>query len=114
MTEYQREKRRNLRKETNLEGNYWKHASYGIYGKPEKTTVVNLSTGGCCIRVSDGHDLHRNDSITLIFKLDNPEQTKIQKEAVVCRIDGNDVSCKFSFEHDKDIWFYVYDHIVPK
>lgn len=114
MTEYKKEQRRNLRKEANLEGSYWKHASYGIFGKPEKATVVDLSTGGCRIRVSDGHDLNRNDSITLIFRLDNHDKTKIQKEAVVCRVEGNYIGCKFSFEHDKEIWFYVYDHIIPK
>jgi hypothetical protein len=108
MSEYLKEKRRYLRGETNFEGYYWKHSSQGAFGKVEKATVIDLSTGGCRLSVSNNHDRHYDDSITLTFKLNNVEHTKIQKEAVVCRIDGNNIGCRFLSEYDKDIWFYFH------
>lgn len=114
MAEYHKENRRHFRKETQLESSYWKHASYGVFGKLEKATVVDISTGGCRIHVSDDHELQQNDFITLIFRLDNKERTKLQKEAIICRVDGNYIGCKFSSEYDKDIWFYVSGDTLPK
>jgi hypothetical protein len=100
MSEYHKERRKLLRRKTNLESYYWKRTSYTVFDKIEKAIVVDLSTDGCCIHVSDGHDLRRNDTITLVFKLDNPDRTEIQKEAVVRWVIGNFIGCKFSYKHD--------------
>ncbi|MGD0276355.1 MAG: PilZ domain-containing protein [Syntrophales bacterium] len=114
MSKFLKDNRRLFRREINLECSYWKHTSSGFFDKIEKATVVNLSTGGCRIHVSDDHNLHRKDSITLVFKLDNPDRTEIQQETVVRWVIGNFIGCKFSFEHDSDIWFYVHKDIPPK
>jgi hypothetical protein len=108
MSDYRKEKRKLLRKKINLGGYYWKHLSHGVLEKMEKVIVIDLSNGGCRICASDDHDLHVNDSITLTFRFDNAERTKIQKEAVVYRVNGNYIGCRFSFEYDKDIWSYLH------
>jgi len=114
MDEYQKERRKLLRREINLEGHYWKHSSHDVLGKIERAVVINLSAGGCRLSVSGDHDLHLNDSIALAFRLDNAERTKIQKEAVVSSVDGRDISCKFSSEFNKDIWLYIQGDKQPK
>jgi hypothetical protein len=114
MSEYREDRRIFFRMEENLEAYYWKHFSYGVFGKIEKATVVDLSIDGCRINVSDDHDLHCNDLITMIFRLDNPDRTKIQKEAMVRRIEGNSIGCIYSIEHDLDILFYLNEHVLPK
>jgi c-di-GMP-binding flagellar brake protein YcgR len=99
MSAYRKERRKLLRRKTYLESHYWKHSSYTVFDKIEKAIVVDLSTGGCRIHVSDGHNLHRNDTITLVFKLDDPDRTEIQQEAVIRWVLGNFAGCKFSYKH---------------
>lgn len=107
MSKFRKENRRFFRMKMNLEGHYWKHSSFSVFDKIEKATVVDLSIDGCRIHVSDDHSLHRNDLITLVFRLDNPDRTEIEKEAKVHWIIGKIIGCKFSIEHDQDILFYV-------
>ena len=114
MREYRKEKRRFFRKKINLVGYYWKHSSYGVFDKIKKVTIVDLSIDGCRLHVSNNHNLHRKDPITLVFILDNPDHTEIQKEARVHWVIGNIIGCKFSIEHDQDILFYVNENIVSK
>jgi hypothetical protein len=97
----------------NLPVYYWKHLSSGVFGKIEIATVLDLSIDGCRIHVCNDHDLYCDDSITLIFRLDNSDRTEIQKEAVVRWVEGNFIGCKYSIEHDLDILFYVNEHTLP-
>ena len=108
MSEYQKERRRYLRMKTNLEGSYWRQSFHGASGKEEKALVMDLSTGGCRLSVSDDHNLQINDVIKLSFNLDDTKGTKIEKEAVVCRVDGHYIGLRFLAEYDKNIWFYVH------
>jgi c-di-GMP-binding flagellar brake protein YcgR len=111
MSEYGKEKRKLLRRKLNLDGYYFTHSVHDPLGKIERAVVKDLSAGGCRLSLADNHGLHLNDSITLSFRLDDAERTKIQKEAVVIRVDGNFVSCKFESEFNKDIWLYIHGEI---
>jgi len=98
--------RKAYRKETSLEAFYSK---WNFPGDFEKATIVDLTLGGCRLRASKEHTLNQGDWITLVFRLDNPERTEIRKDAVICRVNGNDIGCSFAVRtvYDPDLGFYL-------
>lgn len=69
------ERRRELRKTTDLIGVYWHTSDKQQTGA---MTVENLSLGGCGIRILTPHELKRGDELRLEFKLDNAAETFIR------------------------------------
>jgi hypothetical protein len=107
------EHRTDFRKKTSLSGIYWKKTSPDVF---QNGTVSDLTLNGCCLLAPDRHALHLGEHIQLVFRLDDPKRTKIEREAVVRRIKENTVGCQFigTPAFDPELGFYVQDFRVPK
>lgn len=107
------EYRKAFRKKTSLPTIYWKIVSQDVF---QNGTIFDLTLDGCCLLVSDKHTLHQGDHIKLLFKLDNSKHTKIERKAVICRINENYMGCQFVGKavFDPELGFYVQDFKVPK
>jgi len=95
--------RRDYRKRTNLSGSY-------ATTKREIMTVKNLSMGGSGFEAKLDHGLIHADSIMVEFRLDNNQRSLIKKNATICGIKGNYISCKFfnpPGSLDPDLGFYL-------
>jgi hypothetical protein len=105
--EVQIECRKSFRKKAVLEGFYARLVPPGGF---EKTTVTDISMGGCRFLTCNGHHLKKGDLIKLVFNLDNANRTKITKEATICSFDKWSLGCKFLATGsglDSDIAFYI-------
>jgi hypothetical protein len=91
-----KELRRTPRIATSIEAYYWKRGLLDIFGKVQKGTVHNLSLRGCCLLTQKNHMIDLYSKIHLVFKLDNNHRTKIEREAVVCRVTENQTGCRFT------------------
>jgi hypothetical protein len=111
--EFQIETRNEFRKQTSLEVFYWKLDSPDIR---QKAAIVDLSLNGFCLRISGEHTLQSNDLIRVNFKLDNERRTKIDREASVCWIAGNNIGCQFTATppFDPNVGFYVLEFTRTK
>ena len=60
-------------------------------------------------------DVH--GKIHLAFRLDNELHTKIEREAVVCRVTENQIGCKFApnvHGHEPEFVSYINERAAPK
>jgi hypothetical protein len=109
---FQVETRKKFRKQVALNGFYVKQDSAG---DKEEMTITNLSLLGCRLLVSNKHTLHLDDSIKVIFSLDNAKHTVIKRNAIVRWIMGNIIGCRFTtVAYDPELGFYAEDFRVPK
>ena len=109
------ELRKTPRIATSIEAYYWKRGSLNIFGKVQKGTVLNLSLGGCCLLVPEDHMINLHCKIHLSFLLDDKQHTKIEKEAVVCRVTENQIGCKFTSDvhgNEPDFVSYINKRIA--
>jgi hemerythrin len=97
-----RELRKTPRVTTSIEAYYWKRGSLDIFGKVQKGTILNLSLGGCCLLAPPNHMMNLHCKIHVAFLLDDRRGTKIEKEAVVCRVTENQIGCKFTSDARRD------------
>ena len=70
----------------------------------------NISRSGIGFVVPTGHELNIGDKVEVMFTLDDEDQSRIERSAVVRRIaEGNYLGCEFTdFGHvDKDTGFYL-------
>jgi hypothetical protein len=105
--EIQLEFRKYYRKETALEGIYYRSAHSGDWGK---MVVKNLSMGGCGFETINTCTLVQGEEIKLEFVLDRGRDITIRKKAVVTEMEGRYVGCKFSQPPgfvDPDLGFYL-------
>jgi len=105
--EVQLEFRKAYRKETSLDGLYFRTSHPGDWGK---MLVRDLSFGGCRFETLKAHLLDRGEEIKLEFVLDDARRSTIRKKAVVFDIDGRTVGCKFSDPPggiDSELGFYL-------
>jgi predicted RNA-binding Zn-ribbon protein involved in translation (DUF1610 family) len=105
--EIQIDLRKAFRKKTFFDGFYSKLVPPGGF---EKTTIIDLSLGGCGFLASSKHPLNPDDRIKVMFNLDNAQRTKIEKEAVVRVVKGRQIGCEFAHTasgYDPDIGFYL-------
>jgi hypothetical protein len=105
--EVQLEFRKSFRKETFLDGLYYRASHPGDWGK---MTIRDLSLGGCRFETSKAHLLDLGEEIKLEFVLDDPRRSNIRKKAVVSAIEGRLVGCKFSDPPgsiDSELGFYM-------
>ncbi|MDP2735583.1 MAG: PilZ domain-containing protein [bacterium] len=102
-----------FRKKTSLSCVYWKKDSFDA---PKHGTISDLTLDGCLLLVSDEHDLLQDEPIQVLFQLDNPERSRIKREAVIRRINKNYIGCQFVNKPALDavLGFYVQDFKVPK
>jgi hypothetical protein len=107
------ESRTAFRKKTSLRGVFWKTASPDVI---QSAAISDLTLDGCLLLASDKHALHQGDYIKLTFRLDDAKRTRIEREAVVRRIDKHYIGCQFVGKpaYDPDLGFYVQDFKVPK
>ena len=65
-------------------------------GGLDKMEVKNISRNGLGFVVPTGHDLKEGDNIEVMFKLDDYEETRIERNAVVRRLaEDNYIGCQF-------------------
>lgn len=71
--------------------------------------VKNLSKKGIGFTTFSKHKLLQGDEIQVVFTLDNQNQSKIEKHAVVRNTDGDNVGCEFTGKdpQDTDLGFYL-------
>jgi hypothetical protein len=107
------EYRKAFRKKTSLPTIYWKIDPPDVF---HNGTISDLTLEGCNLFVSDKHTLQQGNHIKLLFKLDNSNRTKIEKEAIIRRINENYMGCQFvgKAAFDPELGFYVQDFKVPK
>jgi hemerythrin len=102
---------------TSIEAYYWKQGSSDIFGKVKKGTVPNLSLGGCCLVVPKDHVINLHCKIHLSFLLDDKQHSKIEREAVVCRITDNHIGCRFTTNvhvYEPEFVYYMDERRVLK
>jgi hemerythrin len=112
-----KELRRTPRIATSIEAYYWKQGSVDIFGKVQKGTVHNLSLRGCCLLVPEKHMINLNCKIHLAFLLDDKQHTKIEREAVVCRITDNHIGCRFTtnvYGYEPEFVYYMDERMTLK
>jgi hypothetical protein len=106
----QLEFRKFFRKDTELEGLYYRTILEGHWGK---MIVRNLSLTGCGFEMFRKEPLAVGEKIKLEFTLDNPRRSLIRKNAVVSEIGGNHVGCRFVDSPgsiDTELGFYLRKH----
>ena len=99
--------RKSFRKETSLDGLYFRTDQPGDWGK---MIVKDLSLGGCRFETVKTHLLDRGEVIKIEFVLDDARRSTIRKKAVVFDIEGRSVGCKFSDPPgyiDSELGFYL-------
>ncbi len=105
------EKRRQFRREVAFPGTYTRIVN-GRSMDSGSMVVKDVSRTGLKIRVPDAHRLNSGDTLEVVFRLDDPKRSQIQKEVVVRKIEGVDLGVQFlSLEtgnpSDKAIGFYL-------
>ena len=105
------EKRRQFRREVAFPGTYTRLVNGRVMGSGTMV-VKDVSRTGLKIRVPDAHRLNSGDTLEVIFHLDDPKKSQIQKEVVIRKIEGVDLGVQFlSLEtgnpSDKAIGFYL-------
>ena len=102
----QLEFRRHFRKDTDLEGMY-DLASPAVGGG--KVKVINLSLVGACFEVRGIHDLQIGQHGSLVFTLDNKQETVLFKKVVIKTVNANRIGCEFVRDraYEKELGFYL-------
>ena len=99
--------RKAYRKETSLDGLYFRTNESGEWGK---MIVKDLSLGGCRFETVKTHLLEKGEVIRIEFVLDDARGATIKKNAVVFDVEGRSVGCKFSQPPghiDSELGFYL-------
>ena len=99
--------RKFFRKETALEGLYFRTTPEGHWGK---MIVKNLSMMGCRFEMIRKEPLAGGEEIKIQFTLDNPRSSIITKKAVISEVEGRSVGCKFCEPTgyiDSELGFYL-------
>ena len=107
VSEIKIEFRKFFRKDTELEGLYYRTILEGHWGK---MIVRNLSLTGCGFEMFRKEPLAVGEKIKLEFTLNNPRRSLIRKNAVVSEIGGNHVGCRFVDSPgsiDTELGFYL-------
>ncbi len=105
------EKRRQFRREVAFPGTYTRIVN-GRSMDSGSMVVKDVSRTGLKIRVPDAHRLNAGDTLEVVFHLDDPKKSQIQKQVVIRKIEGVDLGVQFlSIEagnpSDKAIGFYL-------
>lgn len=105
------ERRKQFRKAVSLPGTYTRIYNQRRAGKGTMV-VKDVSRNGLSIRVSDMTHMKNGDILEVVFKLDDPKQSTIQKEVVIRKIFGYDLGTEFlsidpGNASDKAIGFYL-------
>lgn len=105
------ERRKQFRKAVSLPGTYTRIYNERRAGKGTMV-VKDVSRNGLSIRVSDMTHMKNGDILEVVFKLDDPKQSTIQKEVVIRKIFGYDLGTEFisidpGNASDKAIGFYL-------
>ena len=106
-SEVELEFRKFFRKDTELEGLYFRTTPEGHWGK---MIVRNLSMVGCRFEMIRKDPLAVGEEINVQFTLDNPRSSIIRKKAVISEVEGRSVGCRF-YELpgyiDSELGFYL-------
>jgi hypothetical protein len=105
--EVQLEFRKFYRKETRLDGLYFRSSHPDDWGK---MVVRNLSVEGCGFETMKKNNLVAGEEIKVEFTLDDHRNSMIRQKAVVLVSEGNFVGCRFSRPPnlvDPDLAFYL-------
>jgi PilZ domain len=99
--------RRHYRKPTELTGTYTVIVPVNNGGGTMQ--VNNISRSGIDFTISGLHNIQLDQKIVVTFKLDNKNQTEINKEVIVRRIRENRIGCEFvdQTQIGKDLGFYL-------
>ena len=84
--------RKNVRKKTNLSGEFINHSQNNIRGD---IVVRDLSMSGLRFVSMDIDKFMNGDEMTVLFKLDIADRATIKKEVIVRNIHENAVGCEF-------------------
>ena len=99
--------RKFFRKDTELEGIYYRTTPEGHWGK---MIVRNLSVLGCRFEMIRKDPLAAGEEIKMQFTLDNPRKSIIKKKAIISEVVGSSVGCRFSEPPgyiDSELGFYL-------
>ncbi len=102
----QLEFRRHFRKDTDLEGTYeLKPPAVG----GGKIRIKNLSLDGACFEVRGIHDLKIGQQGSLVFALDNRQETVLFKTVIIRTVMENRIGCEFVQDRafEKELGFYL-------
>ncbi len=105
------ERRRQFRREVAFPGTYARIVN-GRAMDSGSMVVKDVSRTGLKIRVPSARHLNSGDTLKVVFRLDDPKKSQIQKQVVIRKIEGVDLGVQFiSIEagnpSDKAIGFYL-------
>ncbi len=105
------ERRRQFRREVAFPGTYTRIVR-GRSMDSGTMVVKDVSRTGLKIRVPDAQHLNRGDTLEVVFHLDDPKKSQIQKEVVIRKIEGVDLGVQFLTREvgnpsDKALGFYL-------
>ena len=105
------ERRRQFRREVAFPGTYARIVN-GRAMDSGSMVVKDVSRTGLKIRVPSARHLNSGDTLEVVFRLDDPKKSQIQKQVVIRKIEGVDLGVQFiSIEagnpSDKAIGFYL-------
>ncbi len=102
----QLEFRRYIRKDTDLDGIY---GSVGPSVTGGKVKVINLSLVGACFEVRGNHDLMIGQQGSLVFTLNNKQETVLFKKVIIRTVKANRIGCEFVRDRafEKELGFYL-------
>lgn len=105
------ERRRQFRREVAFPGTYTRIVNGRSMGSGSMV-VKDVSRTGLKIRVPDAQHLNSGDTLELVFRLDDPQKSQIQKHVVIRKIEGVDLGVQFLSNvagnpSDKAIGFYL-------
>ena len=105
------ERRKQFRKAVSLPGTYTRIYNERRAGKGTMV-VKDVSRNGLSIRVNDTTHMKNGDILEVVFTLDDPKRSPIQKEVVIRKIVGYDLGTEFvsidpGNASDKAIGFYL-------
>jgi len=96
------ERRKYIRKEVYLSG------VLILGNKKYPINVIDISKFGLKIRTKGLLDLHLEDRVVLEFALDDPDRSKVSKEATIKKIDQTNIGVEFlSHEHYDKFGHYL-------
>lgn len=98
--------RRHFRKTTELEGTYDLNPP-AIGGG--KLKVINLSLSGACFEVRGVHDMKIGQQGSLVFTLDNRNESVLFKKVIIKTVKAKQIGCEFVEDraYEKELGFYL-------
>ena len=103
------DKRRQYRKETNLDGIYTRIVN-GQETGGGPMTVKDLSTGGLKLQISENHGCTPGDVVKVEFRLDDIHKSLIRRKVIVRNIHQHTAGMEFITKQavDKTLGFYLF------